>query len=338
MEINRIAVTGGNGKARMAALQRLQAHFEALGYAVFLLPNPGDTMVTLGIAAPEGIVSLETAIRLRQTAERLMVMTAASAQKENVLVVCDGGIMDLAAGVSNQIFAEAARRADSSVVELRDSYDAVFLTQPFGETLDENLLRAWVGTPHLRVTDSEESLVREVAFFLGVPEPLEIERKYLIEYPDLAYLEGLPNCRRVDIVQTYLQSAPNVTARVRRRGRDGAYLYYHTIKQRITDVRRVEIERRIDEEEYARLLLEADPARHPIRKSRYCLMDRGQYFELDVFPFWKDQAVLEIELNDEHTPVVFPDCLKVIREVTGEPEFSTSNLARLSALEENDHD
>ena len=52
----------------------------------------------------------------------------------------------------------------------------------------------------------------------------------VIEYPDLEWLESLPNCRRVDIIQTYLKARPGMTARVRQRGRDGHYVYFQTTK------------------------------------------------------------------------------------------------------------
>lgn len=39
--------------------------------------------------------------------------------------------------------------------------------------------------------------------------------------------------------------------------------------------------------------------RRQIRKDRYCLTYENQYFEIDVYPFWNDKAILEIELSDE---------------------------------------
>ena len=41
---------------------------------------------------------------------------------------------------------------------------------------------------------------------LSGQEPLEIERKFLIEYPDPVWLERQPGSRRVEIIQTYLLS------------------------------------------------------------------------------------------------------------------------------------
>ena len=35
--------------------------------------------------------------------------------------------------------------------------------------------------------------------------PVEIERKYLIEQPDTQWLQSLPNCEKVDIIQIYLK-------------------------------------------------------------------------------------------------------------------------------------
>ena len=34
-------------------------------------------------------------------------------------------------------------------------------------------------------------------------------KKYLIEHPDIAWLESLPNCQQIEIIQTYLNSAKN---------------------------------------------------------------------------------------------------------------------------------
>ena len=50
---------------------------------------------------------------------------------------------------------------------------------------------------------------------LSGQEPLEIERKFLIEYPDPAWLEQQPGSRRVEIVQTYLLSDGSGSRRVR---------------------------------------------------------------------------------------------------------------------------
>ena len=93
---------------------------------------------------------------------------------------------------------------------------------------------------------------------------------------------------------------------------------------------RIELEERLSQDEYLRLLMNADPEKRPIQKKRYCLVYENQYFEIDLFPFWTDQAIVEIELIREDSPVVFPPELEVIREVTGDPDYTNAALAAIS--------
>ena len=243
-------------------------------------------------------------------------------------------------------------------MELRDSYDAVFhlVTAAKGaekfyttannaartETveqaaaLDDKLIAAWTGHPHFRVIDNTSDfedklkrLIGEISSFLGEPEPYEIERKFLIEYPDVAELEKLPNCQRVEIIQTYLTAPEGEETRVRQRGIDGNYIYFQTTKRKVTDLKRVEVERRLSKDEYLRLLMDADPNCRPIRKTRYCLTYDNQYFEIDVYPFWQDQAIVEIEMANENAQIRFPKQIKVIQEVTEDESYKNANLARI---------
>ena len=153
----------------------------------------------------------------------------------------------------------------------------------------------------------------------------EIERKFLIRMPDPAWLRR--EAEGTEITQTYLSAPPGVSERVRKRGRDGDFVYTHTVKQKLTDLRRIEDEEEIDADRYAELLLRADPSRRVIRKVRWCFTWEGQFFELDVFPFWEDRAFLEIELKDESQEVRLPPELRLIREVTEDPRYTNSALA-----------
>ena len=50
-------------------------------------------------------------------------------------------------------------------------------------------------------------------------------------------------------------------------------------------------------------------------------------FAHNLFPFWSDRALCEIELSHEHAPVTLPPALKVIREVTDDAAYSNAALA-----------
>ena len=74
-------------------------------------------------------------------------------------------------------------------------------------------------------------------------------------------MESLPNCQKVDIVQTYLLSATGKERRVRARGQNGHYIYYLTEKEKVSTGKRAEIERRLTQEEYVKYSMEADPGK-----------------------------------------------------------------------------
>ncbi len=105
-------------------------------------------------------------------------------------------------------------------------------------------------------------------------------------------------------------------------------MFYETAKRGVSSLKRVEVERRLSQEEYLRRLMNADPLRRPIRKTRYCLTYENQYFEIDIYPFWQDKAIMEIELLDEMKTVRIPKFLKVIQEVTDDADYKNAALAR----------
>lgn len=155
----------------------------------------------------------------------------------------------------------------------------------------------------------------------------EIERKFLIKYPEESILDSCTDV--TEIIQTYLLgSEKGFSERVRKRGKEGKYIYTHTSKMHVTDVRRIELENEIGEQEYSELLLRADPERRMICKKRYCLMYKNQLFEIDIYPFWNDRAVMELELSDEEQSIVFPENIEVIKEVTDDKRYTNASIAR----------
>jgi len=157
---------------------------------------------------------------------------------------------------------------------------------------------------------------------------IETERKFLIAKPDEAALQALDGCTFSDITQTYLLSANGETDRVRKREADGRAVYTRTRKKRMSSMSAIEKENEISEEEYISLLQKADISRTPIRKRRYVLPNEGFLFEIDLYPFWEKQAVMEVELPSEDADAPLPGCIRVLREVTGQYEYSNASLAK----------
>lgn len=48
-----------------------------------------------------------------------------------------------------------------------------------------------------------------------------------------------------------------------------------------------------------------------------------------MYPFWNDKAIVEVELSDENTEIIFPEQIKVIKEVTEDENFKNSSLANI---------
>lgn len=158
--------------------------------------------------------------------------------------------------------------------------------------------------------------------------PLEIERKFLIRYPDIDALREMPGYRVVHIEQTYLSADIDFKGGRIRRITDGASTrYVYTFKERLSDMTRFEFEREIGEAEYLELLSRRTPNTVTIEKDRHIFDYAGLTYELDVYTFWDDQATLEAEVDSEDTPIPIPPCVELIREVTHDRRYNNSQLA-----------
>lgn len=277
-----------------------------------------------------------------------------------VLLVCDRGFFDNRAYMTPEEFGEALRILGVSEEEKFRSYDAVFHLETTAKNakvfygtatnairdetpeqaaaLDDRVIAAWEKHPYYRVIenlsgfeDKMRHLVAEIAAFLGEPTPYEARRRFLVEYPDIALLEDLPNCYREEIEQIYLHAPQSEEIRLRKRRSGEDCVYYITRTKTEGGHRRLESEGRLTEREYMQFLGNADPGMKPIRKTRWSIIWYGHYYEIDLYPFWKDRAVLEVLLRDEEEEVKIPDFLQVIREVTDDREYQIASLASLKS-------
>ena len=359
--ITRIVITGGPCAGKTTAMSWIQNAFTQKGYLVMFVDETATQLSNGG--APWKLTRNNREYQYRVTQlmlakEEVFTAIAGTFEADKILIVCDRGALDNRAYMSAEEFRYVLDKLNTTEVELRDHYDAVFhlVTAAKGaeefytyannaaryETVeeavksDDAVIAAWTGHPHLRVIDNRYdfdqkmlALIREISSFLGEPRPLETRRKFLIRYPDLRMLETRPNCRRVEIKQAYLRSEdPGEVIRIRQRGQDGSYVYFKTRKRLIEGGKRIELEERLTDREFEDLLQHADPDYRVIRKERFCLSENGLYYNIDIYPQWNDQALMEIELYNAGDEVCFPDGIEVIREVSGEKEFTNPYIAR----------
>lgn len=354
--IEKIVLTGGPCAGKTTAMSRIQSELNQLGWTVLFIPETATELITSGVTPIIDPDFQQHLLHLQLEKEATYIDVAKKMNADKIIIVCDRGALDSKAFMSQEDFDTMMTKNLLNEIELRDNYGAVFhlVTAAKGasefytlennqartETVDDaciidnKIINAWTGHPHFRVIDNStdfenkmKRLIKEIAAYLGEPEPYEIERKFLIEYPDIQWLESLANCQRTEIIQTYLESNNNEEVRVRQRGLDGFYTYTKTIKRNISDIKRVEIEKRLSKDEYLNLLMKADTTKRQIRKTRYCLTYNNSYLEIDIYPFWSNRAILEIELSSENQEIDIPDKIKVIKEVTYDQEYKNSHLA-----------
>ena len=158
--------------------------------------------------------------------------------------------------------------------------------------------------------------------------PLEIERKYLIEMPNTEALAAMDGARVFAITQTYLTAPKGISRRVREKREGARTVYILTEKERVSALSAVEREREITAKEYERALADAAPDATPIEKTRYAVPFGRHTLEIDIYPFWADCAILEIELSSEEEEITLPPFLSVICEVTADGRFKNASLAR----------
>ncbi len=156
----------------------------------------------------------------------------------------------------------------------------------------------------------------------GRPAALaEIERKYLLRTVP-ATARQMPS---VEIEQGWLPGT-RVVERLRRVSSDGDPVLYRTVKSGGGLVR-LELEEETSRELFENIWPLTEGRR--VLKRRHLVPDEGLTWEIDQF-LDRDLVLAEVELPSRDATVEVPDWLQpyVVREVTGEAEFSNRYLAR----------
>ena len=362
-DIKKIVLTGGPCAGKTTALVRVIEHFSSLGFKVFTIPEVPTLFTQAGmnyLTKNEGFfyegekATLEIQLALEDKFQRM-----AQECSQPCIIVCDRGAMDISAYMDPEMWADITRAVGTSTAELRERYDAVlhlvsaadgaeqYYTTAnnaqryeqmneeglrMARSLDKKVIHAWMGHPHLRVINNHDDfdtkmrrVLKEISSVLCLPQPIEEERKYIVEIGG-----QLPDdCIESDIVQTYLQSEPDSEVRLRKRGFDGKFVYVHTTKKKTSANEELVTERQINLSLYEMMLGLADPQCTTIDKHRHSFIWQGQYFEVDTYQgALSGLVILETKGIADGEPVKFPPFLKVVRDITGDQEYYNHNLAK----------
>ncbi|MDO4805234.1 MAG: AAA family ATPase [Lachnospiraceae bacterium] len=359
-EITKIVITGGPCAGKTTAMSWIQNSFTRKGYTVLFVPETATELISGGVAPWTCGTNFEYQIcqmELQRFKEETFRKAARSMPQEKILIVCDRGEFDNKAYMTDGEFEKILDKMGFTEERMYAQYDAVFhlVTAANGaeefyslannaaryETpeqavaLDDTLKRCWSGHPRFSVIGNQmgfeekmRTLITQISDFLGEKEPKAVKRKFLIEYPDVELLENAEDCHKVEVVRTYLKSGKDEEIRIRKRGIGDNCTYSLHMRVLAANGEPIETERQLTPAEYDVLLGQADPGMRQIRKKRYCFTYEGDYFELDLYSLWRHQAIVEVEANTITGQIHFPDYVRVIRELTGVPEFRNAALAR----------
>lgn len=359
MSVTRIVLTGGPCAGKSTGIAIVEQRLRSLGYSVVVMDEMATNVLRSGITPADTGVDFEALLVKLQKNRDKAYDEIIKHLGDKVVILYDRGILDGQAYCTIEEFDNVLASAGLLRNQIRDYYDGVFhlVTAADGAekfyTTENNAVRTetpeearekdrltmecWVGHPHLRIINNDgvdfsqkiNNLVSGITNLLGEPTPYEIERKFLIKMPNLAELQKRYKVKKSNIIQTYLVSEnSDIERRIRQRGISGDFVYYYTEKEDVGPETRIEREHKISSKEYITLLGEADTSLHQINKVIYCIVYNDTYYELDVYPFWNDRAILEVEVSDVNEKISMIPGIEIIKEVTDDKRYKNKSLAK----------
>ena len=363
--ITRIVLTGGPAAGKTTLISRILKEFKQDdGWKVITIPETATELISgFGIRPFGNCVTMLDfqyfVIADQLHKERLALRAAQMVPEENVIILYDRAVFDDKAYVTDEEFRQVLAYYGKTEQEIMGGYDAVLhlvscakgaeFAYNYGNearyesiedarAMDDFTLRAWSAHPNLRVIDNsvdfEDKIsrgLRAVYEAVGLPASRTVWHKYLIELPTLETLKGY-GASSIDMMQTYLTSTtPGVVRRIRQQRNGREYLYFYTEK-RTTESGQWETEKPVSQKEYVQYLMEGDPSLRSVHKTKYRFTYREHRFEIDVYPFSSEHAIMRAAMEDGEQEIAFPSELNVLREVTGDPEFKNHRLAETHLL------
>lgn len=363
--IQTLGLTGGPGGGKSKLAKFIEKKAKKHGIVAMASEEAATVLMNAGLSPKGGeseLLNFQRAV-MRETASQARACKAKLYESgaSRMLFICDRPTPDIRAYVSDPLYRDLLREHGfAHHVYARDlDCDAVIhmRTAALGaeahysnksnkrrsedldgaRALDQRTLEGWIGHPHLAVIGNRyasfrgklEAAWRAARRLLGVPAPLEIEKKYLVQPADFAAL-GVPH-RTIDIEQHYLvlPEFAGETCRVRSWGEECHATYTFTRKRHVARGVAEEFEEQISELAFAHYTKYRDPRTVPLTKRRTCFVYEDQYFMYDEFLSGRHGlTLLEIEVENLATPVMLPDFLSVRGEVTGDHAYSSAAIAR----------
>ncbi len=360
-QIKKIVMTGGPAGGKTTLTTRLVKELTARGYRVLIAPEAATELISgFGIKPFGNCLSMYDfqffVVDSQLQKERMAEKAAQLVPEDKVLIICDRGVLDNKAYVSQSEYDRILASFDMTEQDVLDRYDAVihlvsssngaeyaysynnaarYETLEQAREMEERALLSWQKHPNRVIIGNSYNFdnkirkaMNEIYKVLGETPPTQSERKFLIRQVDENALAPYAPIEQI-ITQSYLISrSDGMERRARKVQSQGNTAYYYIEKQQISAVERIERERMLSQKEYVQIILEVDPRFGSITKNRYCLKNEGQYMTVDTYAGSPSLAILDVQLTEEHPTAQIPPALEVIRDVTEEEPYRGHMIAQ----------
>lgn len=352
MKALKVVLTGGPCGGKTTSISTIEQEFTEKNYQVVIVPEAATILINSGIRPfGKNKISMFEFQKYVMNLQKYLEDTAeefANKSDKKVIIVCDRGLMDDKAYVSEDEFKELLDYFNTTQFELMDRYDLVIHlvtaadgkeefyttanngarteTKEEAREKDKKTLQAWLGHDNLKIVGNETDFntkiaksVKEIYEMIKLPYPINRQEKYLVKSFDIKELLKLkPVILNIEQYAEFNE----VETLYRKTERDGN-IKYTRITKIDTDKAEERITKRknITEEEY---LIATSNKQHPIKKTRYCFEYCHQYFRLDVFD--NELTILEIEDTNKSSNRKIPEFIEVIDNITLDENYRNSNL------------
>lgn len=356
-QITKIVITGGPLSGKTSSLKFLKEHFERLKYKVIIIPDIRKILIESGInpnSTSDYNEYEKTVLQAQLQLEETYEVAINNINSDKILIIYDGGPIDIKAITGKKIFNIICNNLNVNEEELRNSYDAIFhlktvakwnknyynsifhdknIDKDYAVSLDDKLINAWIPHANYRIidcynhfNDKVKILIKEISKFLNTDENNYIEKKFIIEKPDLNYLNNLKDSSKIRMILTYLnESTDDIDVKLLMR-KESSKNFYQLIKKggnsKTTNY--------LTADKYIELLENRDLSRKQILKDRYGFVYNSIYYKIDIFDDWDDKAILEIDLLNKNDQIIIPKFITVLEDVSENQDYRNYNLAKIN--------
>ena len=159
----------------------------------------------------------------------------------------------------------------------------------------------------------------------------EIEKRFLIRLDNLDEIKSKYDYNLFDIYQTYLYSnKPDEERRIRQKTQyfdpswseeDRNTEYYFTVKTGVRTKKEIKVHKEIYE------LLKDFSISNTLYKRRYVIEYLGLTYGINVYDWWTDVGIMEVELSSTLEYPVLPPEIEIVADITNDSRFSNYSLA-----------